>query len=178
MLRHLRDSTRETANLGIVDDGDVMVLTQVESREIMRAITRIGGRAPITVSAMGKAILATYDPTDVDAIVARRRMRRLTPHTITRPGQLHRDLREISVRGYAVDNEEYAAGLRCVAAAVRNHVGEVICAISVSGLPARMTPDRLPRIGKLVTRPQPNSAACSRRSQSAGEFRLRVTQHA
>ena len=47
ILRRLRDQTRETANLGVVDDGEVVVLTQVESREIMRAITRVGGRAPM-----------------------------------------------------------------------------------------------------------------------------------
>jgi IclR family acetate operon transcriptional repressor len=149
-LRRLRDATRETANLGIVDDGEMVVLTQVESREIMRAITRVGGRAPITSSGMGKAILATYPAVEIDAIMERQGLRRLTPNTITRVKQLRQHLREVAARGYAVDDEEYVMGLRCVAAPVRNHQGDALCAISVSGLPARMTPERLPIIGKLV----------------------------
>ncbi|HLH51776.1 MAG TPA: IclR family transcriptional regulator, partial [Roseiarcus sp.] len=54
-LRRLRDLTHETANLGVADDGEVVVLTQVESREIMRAITKVGGRAPMVTSGLGKA---------------------------------------------------------------------------------------------------------------------------
>src|ERR1700692_4568880 len=77
-LRRLRDLTHETANLGIVEEGEVVVLTQVESREIMRAITRVGGRAPMVTSGIGKAILATYPDQDVVAIIQRHGMKRLT----------------------------------------------------------------------------------------------------
>jgi IclR family transcriptional regulator, acetate operon repressor len=43
-LRKLRDQTRETANLAVVDDGAIIVLTRIESREIMRSLTKLGGR--------------------------------------------------------------------------------------------------------------------------------------
>src|ERR1700681_1310900 len=46
-LRKLRDQTRETANLAVVDDGAMVVLTRVESREIMRSVTKVGGRVPM-----------------------------------------------------------------------------------------------------------------------------------
>src|ERR1700730_3712235 len=42
-LRKLRDQTRETANLAVVDDGAMVVLTRVESREIMRHCYPDGG---------------------------------------------------------------------------------------------------------------------------------------
>ncbi|WP_116654324.1 IclR family transcriptional regulator [Pelagibacterium sediminicola] len=150
ILRRLRDQTRETANLGVVDDGEVVVLTQVESREIMRAITRVGGRAPMVSSGMGKAILSTYGDNDVDAVIRRYGMRRLTEKAITVPSMLKADLAETRRRGYAVDDEEYVVGLRCVAATVYNHQAEALCAISVSGLTARVTEDRVERIGALV----------------------------
>ena len=43
-LRKLRDLTRETANLAVVDDEFIIVLTRMESREIMRSLTKVGGR--------------------------------------------------------------------------------------------------------------------------------------
>ena len=49
-LRRIRDQTRETVNLAVAEEGEVVILTQVESREIVRAITRAGGRAPMTSS--------------------------------------------------------------------------------------------------------------------------------
>jgi len=149
-LRHLRDRTRETANLGVVDDGEVVVLIQIESREIMRTITRVGGRVPMVTSGMGKAILATYSPADVAAIVSSQGLRKVTPHSLVRASDLHGELATIRANGYAVDDEEFMPGLRCIAAVVYNNQGEVLCAISVSGLSARLTRERVAGIGKLL----------------------------
>jgi IclR family transcriptional regulator, acetate operon repressor len=149
-LKRLRDLTHETANLGVADDGEVVVLTQVESREIMRAITRVGGRAPMATSGLGKAILATYSEADVAAIIRRHGMRRLTPNSAIRAGDLRERLNQVQRDGYALDDEEYLAGLRCVAAVVYNDQAEAMAAISVSGLSSRVDRERLPALGKLV----------------------------
>lgn len=150
VLRRLRDQTRETANLGVVDDGEVVVLTQVESREIMRAITRVGGRAPMTSSGMGKAILASYRDADIAAVIARHRPLQSTARTLTTSSALKADIARIRERGYALDDEEFVLGLRCVAAVVHNAQAEALCAISVSGLSVRMTDDRLEKLGALI----------------------------
>jgi IclR family transcriptional regulator, acetate operon repressor len=149
-LRRLRDLTHETANLGVADDGEVVVLTQVESREIMRAITKVGGRAPMVTSGLGKAILATYSDEDVVAIIQRHGMRRLTPKSVIRAGDLRGVLDVVRRDGYALDDQEYLMGLRCVAAVVYNDQAEALAAISVSGLASRVPSERLPQLGKLV----------------------------
>ena len=151
-LRRLRDLTHETANMGVVDDGEVVVLTQVESREIMRAITRVGGRAPMVASGLGKAILATYSDDEVAAIIKRHGMPRLTPRSVVRAGELRGVLDIVRNDGYAVDDEEFLTGLRCVAAAVHNDQGEAMAAISVSGLASRVPSARLRELGDLVSR--------------------------
>ena len=151
-LRQLRDNTRETANLGIVEDGEIIVATQVESREIMRTIARVGGRVPMLASGMGKAMLSTYRPADVAAVIARFGLRQMTSATITGPDALTRQLEVARRVGYAVDDEEFVPGLRCVAAVVHGQAGEALCAISVSGLSARMERARLPLIGEHVAR--------------------------
>jgi IclR family acetate operon transcriptional repressor len=149
-LRRLRDLTHETANLGVVDDGEVIVLTQVESREIMRAITKVGGRAPMVTSGIGKAILATYPDEDVIAIIQRHGMKRLTPKSVVRAGELRAALDVVRRDGYAIDDQEFLMGLRCVAAVVYNEQAEALAAISVSGLASRVPQERAPELGRLV----------------------------
>jgi IclR family transcriptional regulator, acetate operon repressor len=149
-LRKLRDLTRETANLAVVDDEAIIVLTRVESREIMRSLTKVGGRVAMVASGVGKAVLATYPDADVNAIIRHHGMPRLTEKSILRPGDLFRELATIRRQGYAIDDEEACIGLRCVAAVVYNACSEPLAAISVSGMTSRLTDDRLPDIGRTV----------------------------
>ena len=149
-LRKLRDLTRETANLAVVDDQSIIVLTRMESREIMRSLTKVGGRVAMVASGVGKAVLATYSDQDVNAIIHRQGMPRLTEKSIVRPGELFKQLQAIRRQGYAVDDEEARIGLRCVAAVVYSNCSEPLAAISVSGMTSRLTDDRLPALGSTV----------------------------
>jgi len=147
-LRELRDLTRETANFGVVDDGEIIVMAQVESREIVRAIARTGGRASLTGSAMGKAVLSAYAPEEVATLLAGREQGRQARGRLA----LEDALARARSAGYAVDGQEGVAGMRCVASPVRNAAGDVIGAISVSGLAARLTAERIGEVGAQVVR--------------------------
>jgi IclR family transcriptional regulator, acetate operon repressor len=149
-LRKLRDQTRETANLAVVDDESIIVLTRIESREIMRSVTKVGGRVAMVASGVGKAVLATYSDADVNAIICHHGMPRLTEKSIVRPSELFRQLEAIRRQGYAVDDEEACMGLRCVAAVVYSDCSEPLAAISASGMTCRVTDERLPAIGRAV----------------------------
>lgn len=149
-LRKLRDRTRETANLAIVDDESIIVVSRIESREVMRSLTKVGGRVAMSVSGIGKAVLATYSDADVTAIIRRQGMPRLTEKSIVRPGELFRELQMVRRQGYAVDNEEARLGLRCVAAVIFNDCNEPLAAVSVSGMTDRLNDERVPEIGTIV----------------------------
>lgn len=149
-LRKLRDQTRETANLAVVDDGAMVILTRVESREIIRSVNKVGGRAPMVASGLGKALLSTYPEEDVFAVIRREGMPRLTSKSIIRAGDLCKSLQDIRHRGYSVDDEEAQIGLRCVSAVVYDDRAEPLAAISVSGKASRVPDDRLPVLGKFV----------------------------
>lgn len=149
-LRKLRDLTRETANLAVVDDEHIIVLTRMESREIMRSLTQVGGRVAMVTSGVGKAVLATYSDEDVGAVIRHHGMPRLTEKSIVRPSDLFKELEKIRKQGFALDDEEACMGLRCIAAVVYNDCAEPLAAISVSGMTSRLTDDRLPEIGQIV----------------------------
>src|SRR6267154_239911 len=149
-LRKLRDQTRETANLAVVDDESIIVLTRMESREIMRSLTKVGGRVAMVASGVGKAVLATYADEDVRAIIQHHGMPRLTEKSIVRPSDLFKELAKVSRQGYAGDDEEACMGLRCIAAVVYNDCSEPLAAISVSGMTSRVSDDRLSDLGRAV----------------------------
>jgi IclR family acetate operon transcriptional repressor len=104
-LRKLRDLTRETANLAVVDDEFIVVLTRMESREIMRSLTKVGGRVAMVASGVGKAVLATYSDADVSAIIRHHGMPRLTEKSIVRPGDLFKELEKVRRQGFAIDDD-------------------------------------------------------------------------
>src|SRR5438445_10444191 len=149
-LRKLRDQTRETANLAVVDDESIIVLTRMESREIMRSLTKVGGRVAMVASGVGKAVLATYSDEDVNAIIRHHGMPRLTEKSIVRASDLFRELTKVRRQGFAVDDEEACMGLRCIAAVVYNDNSEPLAAISVSGMTSPIADARLATLGETV----------------------------
>lgn len=149
-LHLLRDRTKETANLGMADDGEITLISQIPSRQIVRSIGVVGGRVPMTSSAMGKAILSTYPSDDIDELIYLRRPTKHTPRSILRLDVLRRELKLARERGYAVDDAENQSNVRCIASVVFNERGEAICAISISGQVDRMSPDRIDKIAPKV----------------------------
>lgn len=149
-LKRLRDVTRETANLGILDDKQLVTISQVESREIMRAISNPGGQVPVFCSGMGKAIVATWSDDAIAALADQAGLPPMTSKSLRDMDHVFADIQKTRQRGYALDDEEHVTGLRCVAAEVWSPQGEAVCAISVSGLAARLTDARLDTIGAQV----------------------------
>ena len=133
VMQELMEATGETANLGVAEDDCVVFVSQVETHQAIRAFFRPGTRSPFHASGIGKAILAHLPPERVDAIVRRTGLEAFTEKTLANPLALSRDLAEIRVRGWSVDDEERNAGMRCVAAAIFNEFGEPVAGISVSG---------------------------------------------
>lgn len=151
-MRHLMEESGETVNLAIADEdrGYVIYLAQVESRHMMRAISRPGGQVPMYCSAVGKALLAAMSKTDVTTILQKTGLKRVTEKTITSPALMSAELEKIRADGYATDDEEHAVGLRCIASVVCNEQGDPRAAISMLGPVARITDSKIAEFGNLV----------------------------
>lgn len=149
-MYQLMEDAGESVNLGILEDGEVVFLSQVECGEMMRMFVRLGGRVPAHASGVGKALLAALPETDVDSILEHRGLRRFTDNTIDARAILRDNLADVRARGYAYDDEEHAVGLRCVASTLHDELGRPVAAISLSGPRARITDGRVDILGRLV----------------------------
>jgi IclR family acetate operon transcriptional repressor len=151
-LRRLMEESGETANLYVEEGGEAVCLGQVECRQVMRAIARPGGRVKLHGSGVGKAILAHLDDAELTRILQQHGMPRTTDRTLDTPRRLREDLMRVRARGWALDDEENAVGLRCVAAAVLDEHGRPVAGLSLSGPTARIDDAALPRLGALAVR--------------------------
>ncbi|HWL43878.1 MAG TPA: IclR family transcriptional regulator [Ilumatobacter sp.] len=160
--RHLRDAalpfmqdlyevTHGTIHLAILDGCHALYLEKLSGHRSAKSPSRIGGRVPATCTGIGKAQLAVLDAREIDAVFSAG-LARLTRYSITDPVHFRAELDQARQRGYAVDREEAALGLGCVAAAIRRGpAGPVAGALSVSMPIGQLDIDRLTPAVRSVT---------------------------
>lgn len=143
-LYKLVDATGECAHLAILAQRQALYIDQAESSAALRVESEIGTLSPLHCTALGKAMLAFGDGALPEALLP------FTQRTITDQAVLQAQLLQIRQRGYAIDDEEYNYGVRCVAAAVYDHRGMLLGAIGISGPAGRVTLERIDEFGALV----------------------------
>jgi len=129
---------QETVNLVIREGDSVLYIEKKESPHSMRICTKIDQKLPMYCTAVGKAILASLDRDEVEAILDRTEFKRYTDNTLRTVGALKEEIMKIRRSGYAVDNEELEYGLVCVGVAIVNRDGLPVGGISISGPVTRM----------------------------------------
>ncbi|WP_344859083.1 IclR family transcriptional regulator [Planomonospora alba] len=128
-LQELFGSTGENVHLAVRDGFEVLYVDKVYGRRAVPIVSRAGGRLPMHPTGVGKALLA-FEPDRVVSSYLSRPLERPTPHTITEPGRLARELRQVRERGYALTYEEMTLG-SCSAAAPVLVDGRPVAAVGV-----------------------------------------------
>jgi IclR family acetate operon transcriptional repressor len=149
-MRRLMEQSGETANLAILDGTEAVFIDQVQCREMMRTIVKLGSRVPLHASGVGKAIFAALPDEQIDAILKVKGLPRITGNTITSPETMWASIRVIRQRGWSFDDEEHALSTRCVASPIYNEHAEVLGAISLAGPTSRLPDERIKQLGPVV----------------------------
>ena len=149
-LQELENKTNEVIHLVVYDQGEVVYIEKLEGNETLRTHSKVGKRAPMHCTSVGKAILAHLPEKDVLVIMERKGMPFHTAHTITEIEALLEELKQVRNRGYSLDLEENEYGITCIAAPVFDHLGNVVAAVSISGPTTRMTEERLNQLGTVM----------------------------
>jgi DNA-binding IclR family transcriptional regulator len=126
--------------VAVLDGADVIYLVKVDSTHPVRMVSAVGRRLPANCTAVGKILLSGLDPAALDAVLTKGALRGMTPDSITDPDRLREHLERVRAEGVAVDVGESDSAMRCVAAAVRDHSGATVAAMSVSAPIIRWTP--------------------------------------
>ena len=137
-LKELVSECNETVHLGVLEEGEVLYLAKQESSQTIRMVSRVGSRVPAHCTALGKVLLAHLSKEERKNILNKKGLPRLTKNTITNEKELEKELCKVREQGFALDREEHEKDVRCIAAPIRNHQGNVIAAMSISGPAFRM----------------------------------------
>ncbi len=143
-LHQLVDKTGECAHLAILAQGQALYIDQAESTAALRVESEIGTLSPLHCTALGKVMLALGNGRFPEEL------KPFTHRTVTDRATLEAQLLQTEKRGYAIDDEEYNYGVRCVAAPVYDHRGALVGAIGISGPAGRVTLERVDEFGTVV----------------------------
>jgi len=148
-MQRLSIEHRETVDLAIFDDSEVVYLQVIESPQRMKIAAAPGERLPAFCTATGKAFLA-FMPDEQVRRIFKKSVRKYTEHTSLSLADLCKSLRLTRQRGYAVSEEEYEDGINAVAAPILDANHRPIAAIAVVGPAFRLPSERMTALGKSV----------------------------
>ena len=131
-LADLNERCGHTVHLAVYEDGEVTYVDKLESRYPVRMYSRIGKRAPLTASAVGKVLLADLPEARRREVVETLEFPAYTARSLRLPSELLAELEVVRKQGWAVDRGEYEETVNCVAVPIRGVDGRVIAACSIS----------------------------------------------
>lgn len=142
VLQRVSSETGETVNFGLISSGSLVYIDRVEAAWPFGLHYEIGSRVPAYCTSMGKLLLAHMPKRRRDHFLSVTHLHAYTPHTMTNPAELEAQFTEIRSQGYSLDNQEFLAGVVCVAVPVYDARGQVCSAIAASAPLARMPVDK------------------------------------
>lgn len=148
-IKALRDETQKTVHLGYINENKIVYVDKVESRGV-KLYSSPGKTAPLHATALGKAILAHLSSDRLAELLDNLELTSHTKNTITSREKLRQELQNIRAQGYAIDDEEFEEGIRCIASPIYRHDGEVKSAISLTSLAAQLPEELLKEKSSLV----------------------------
>lgn len=142
-MNELSKEMGETVFLGLLDRDQVTVVDRIDSSQPLRMVADLGVREPFYCTALGKIMMS-----DMPIEAARTKLEgcsfeRHTARTLLNLDDVVASIQEAARRGWALDDEEFHEGVRCVAAAVRDHEGLIVAAVSLSGPKFRLEDEKL-----------------------------------
>lgn len=138
----------EAVNLAVLDGTDALSIDNIVGTGSLQLVSKLGRRIPIYCSASGKALLLDMADADIGRLLGGVAFQPLTRKTATGVDEFLRRLQSSRRQGWAFNDEESEIGMRAVAAPVRDHLGMVVAAVTVSAPTFRMDKARVAALAR------------------------------
>jgi IclR family acetate operon transcriptional repressor len=162
VMRSVMSDLLNTVNLSVPRPEGVCFVAQAEPLGAMGTPARPGVHLPMHTTASGKLFLSNRTPNEIDSFLKTEALTPKTQRTIVERNTLFEQLRLTKVRGYSVDDQENAYGVRCIAAPIFDANGETQASLSVSAPIQHVPEDRIAKIAETLV------AAAARITASVG----------
>lgn len=149
-MQTLSDATGETIHLGMLIDSEIMYVHKVDSRHVLGMYSRVGRRAPIHCTAIGKVLLAWDTPQRRDTVLAGAEFRKFRDKTITRRDDFLAELERTRAQGFGEDREEFDDHIRCIGVPIFDRLNMPVAGLSVSLPTFRYEEARAPQIVEML----------------------------
>src|SRR5690606_18541013 len=117
-LEHLSNTIHESTSASVLDGADIVYVARVPTRRIMTVRINIGTRFPAYATSMGRVLLASLPPEELDEHLGGIDFTTLTSHTIKTRDALVAELQRVRDQGWAMVDQELEDGLRSIAAPI------------------------------------------------------------
>lgn len=138
-----REYPNTNINLGLLHDGEVLVVTRIESERVPRTYFTAGKVMPVHATGLGKALICELGDDEIQRIIDQHGLRPYTESTITDCGELLRQVHQVRTDQVAWDYGENVPNDNCVAAPIRDSSRRIVAAVSMSAFTVYMTIDDL-----------------------------------
>ncbi|MGH2534831.1 MAG: IclR family transcriptional regulator [Thermomicrobiales bacterium] len=152
IMARLATETGQTANLGVLDQGDLVHIAIEAPDRPLRYWATIGKREDAHYTGLGKVLLAALTDSELARHLAGHALVQKTEKTITDWVDLRTELARVRQQGYALDDEESTLGIRCIAVPVIDQSGKTVAAVSISGSKAEFADGVMPAYVAAVVR--------------------------
>ena len=146
----LQKSRLAEAHLAVLDNGRAVYVEKVESQSFVKMDIWVGHRLPIHTTAIGKALVAYLPESETLQILSLRGMEKKTRKSINNPQKYLRELEKVRQFGFAIDDEENAEGVRCVASPIFDANGKVTAALGTSTIIMQLNETQLPKVVEMI----------------------------
>lgn len=138
--------------LGVLERENVVYLEKITGPFAPKAFSQISTRVPAYCSSLGKCLLSGLSKDKIERTMGECSFIKFTPNTISSMEELHKELIKVRRQGWAMDDEEYEPGHRCVGAPIYDYKGDIIAAISVGGDRHVLTDQRIEEVARYMMR--------------------------
>ncbi len=142
-MYELAKKSGQTVQLGVLFEYQIMYIDQIRTTDSLIRIEPTREPFEVDISAGGKVMVAYLSEEKQKKFLAQAVLSKHIRNSDVARNDFSRELVEVKSQGYAIDDEEFARGIRCIAAPIFNNKQECIASLGITGHTLEISLERM-----------------------------------